>query len=120
MSFLNDIKKDRILHELSLNKKRENAFSKMTIFSNCFFVENIAHNLTHLEDSDALQIISNNVKEKYCYDLRHDEVLSIKDAYIRAVNSYMVNVLIVNENTIIYVGDCSYGASEKYILKKRS
>ena len=48
----------------------------------------------------------------------YGEIVSVKDAYARAVHSYMLNILIVDENTVIYIGECSYGASEKYILKK--
>ena len=90
-NFLNEAKRERILFELQSKKKRENAFSKIK------------------------QIVGNSS----CYDLLYDEIIQLKDAYIRAINSYMADVLIVDENTIIYIGECELGASPKYILKTR-
>ena len=116
--FLNDTKRERILYELQSKKKKEMALSKMTDFSGCFNVKDIAVDLSRLEVKEAVERIEVSNQSKLCFDLVYAEIVPVKDAYIRAVNSYMVDVLIVDENTIIYIGECSYGASEKYILKK--
>ena len=117
--FLNDTKRERILFELQSKKKRENAFSKLTVFSECFENNHIFCDLTRLEETEALQKIKQTVGNISCFDLVYDEFVPLSDAYIRAVNSYMVDVLIVNETTIIYIGECELGASPKYILKTR-
>ena len=117
-NFLNEAKRERILFELQSKKKRENAFSKMTVFSECFNENHIFCDLSHLEDSSALEKIMQTLGNIACFDLARDEIAPVSDAYIRAVNSYTVDVLIVDENTIIYIGECGFGASPKYILKK--
>jgi hypothetical protein len=64
--------------------------------------------------------IENNevVFDKECFDVANRERNLLKSAYLKAVNSYMCNVLVVDEHTIIYIGEVLYGASEKYILRK--
>ncbi len=116
--FLDDAKRERILFELQSKKKRENAFSKITVFSECFDEGQIFCDLSHFTDTDAIEKLNQLFKNISCYDLVYNEIVSLNLAYTRAVNSYMVDVLIVDENTIIYVGECEYGASPKYILKK--
>jgi len=117
-NFLNETKRERILFELQSKKKKENAFSKFTVFSECFHEKQIFCDLSRLEDPAALKKINQMFGDTSCYDLLYDEVTTLSNAYIRAVNSYLVNVLIIDENTMIYVGECELGASSKYILKK--
>ena len=118
-NFLNEAKRERILFELQSKKKRENAFSKITVFSECFNDNHIFCDLSHVENEVAFSKIKQIVGNSSCYDLRYEEINQLKDAYIRAINSYMADVLIVDENTIIYIGECELGASPKYILKTR-
>ncbi len=116
--FLKDAKKERIIFELQSKKKRKNAFSKITVFSECFNDSHIFCDLSHLTDISALEKLNQMFGNISCYDLAYDNITTLSDAYIRAVNSYMVDVLIIDENTIVYVGECEFGASYKYILKK--
>lgn len=74
--------------------------------------------LSHVENEVAFSKIKQIVGNSSCYDLLYDEIISLKDAYIRAVKSYMVDVLIVDEHTLVYIGECELGASPKIILKK--
>ena len=117
-NFINETKRERILYELQSEKKRETAFSKMTEFAKCFNEKDIVVNLSHLQDDLAVQTIEKTIAQKECFDLAYGKMERIKDAYQRAVNSYCLDVLIVDERTVIYVGECEYGASEKYILQK--
>ena len=87
-------------------------------FSDCFNDKHIFCDLSHLTDSDAIERLKQLFGNISCYDLVYDCLASLSDAYIRAVNSYMVDILIIDENSIIYIGECEHGASSKYILKK--
>ena len=116
--FLNDIKRERILFELQSKTKKEIAFSKITAFSECFNDNYIFYDLSHLTDISALEKLKQMFGNISCYDLAYDNIAPLSDVYIRAVNSYMVDVLIIDENTVIYIGECEFGASHKYILKK--
>ena len=117
-TFINKKKRERILFELQSNKKRETAFSKMSTFSACFDKENISIDLSHLEFENATKIIETSVRATNCFDLLYNEVCPISKAYERAVSSCMFNALIIDEQTIVYIGEVEFGASKKYILKK--
>ena len=117
-SFIQKEKRERILYELKSTKKRETAFSKMSNFSECFDKKNISIDLSHLEVENAIKIIKNSVNSKNCFDLVYNEVCSISKAYECAVSSCMFNALIIDEQTIVYIGEVEFGSSEKYILKK--
>jgi len=116
--FLNKLKTDRIICELNSKSKRQSAFSKIADFKNTFDKSCVFTELSHLEYDKAIKLIEKCAGKIECYDLAYDEIVPIETAYQRAVDSYMPNVLIVSENTIIYIGECEFGASEKYILKK--
>ncbi len=117
-AFIQKEKRERILFELKSIKKRETAFSKMSNFSKCFNEKNISINLSHLEVENAIKIIKDSVSSTNCFDLAYNEVCPISKAYERAVASYMFNALIIDEQTIVYIGEVEFGASKKYILKK--
>lgn len=117
-TFIQKEKRERILFELKSTKKRETAFSKLSNFSEFFHEKNISIDLSHLEVESAIKIINNSVSNTNCFDLVYNEICSISKAYERAVSSYMFNALIIDEQTIIYIGEVEFGASEKYILKK--
>ena len=106
------------MFELQSKKKRENAFSKMSVFSECFNDNHIFCDLSYVENEAAFSKIKQIAGNSSCYDLLYDEIISLRDAYIRAVNSYMVDVLILDEHTVVYIGECELGASSKFILKK--
>ncbi len=117
-TFIQKLKRERILFELKSTKKRETAFSKMSNFSTCFNKKDISIDLSHLEVENAIETIKNVVCTTNCFDLVYNEVCSISKAYQRAVHSLMFNVLIIDEHTAIYIGEWEYGASEKYILTR--
>ncbi len=116
--FLNKSKRDRIIYELKSKTKQQSAFLKIADFENAFDKNCVIMDLSHFEDDKAIKNIEKYVDKTDCYDLLQDEITSIEKAYQRAVNSYMPNVLIVSEKSVIYIGECEIGASEKYILKK--
>ena len=117
-AFINKTKRERILFELQSEKKREMAFSKLSNFSECFNEKDVSVDLSHLEEEKAIKIIERTIGAKDCFDLVYNEICPITKAYQRAVASYMFNALIVDEYTVIYIGECEYGASKKYILRK--
>ena len=111
-------KRERIIFQLTSKKKRDNAFDKMTAFQDCFNSKYIYLDISHYEDDDAIMAIEKATASKNCFSLELNEILSIKNAYKRAVNSSMLDILIIDENTIVYIGEYEYGASEKHILGK--
>ena len=117
-NFIVKSKRERLIYELQSEKKRENAFSKMTNFLDCFHSKDIIVDLTHFQDDIAIKRIEEVVSNKECFDIVNGERNLLKSAYLRAVNSYTCNVLVVDEHTIIYIGECEIGASEKYVLRK--
>ena len=117
-TFIQKEKRERILFELKSTKKRETAFSKLSNFSEFFNEKNISIDLSHLEVESAIKIINNSVSNTNCFDLAYNEICSISKAYERAVSSYMFNALIIDEQTIVYIGEVEFGSSEKYILKR--
>ena len=102
-NFIKDIYKERILFELSFNKpnKREKAFTKLLDYKEYFNsgIEKI--DLTHLMDEEILKVI--NAKE--CYSLKYDKKLELEKAVINTLNSYMLDILIIDEKNIIYIGE---------------
>ena len=117
-TFIQKLKRERILFELQSTTKREIAFSKMSNFSVCFNEKDISIDLSHLEVESAIKTIKNSVSSTNCFDLVYNEVCPISKAYARAVSSCMFNALIIDEQTIVYIGEVAFGASEKYILKR--
>lgn len=117
-AFIQKEKRERILWELNSPNKRETAFSKMSNFSSHFLTKYISMDVSHLETETAIERITSSTTHNNCFDLVHNEVCSISKAYKRAVSSYMFNILIIDEQTIIYIGEVEYGASQKYLLKK--
>ena len=117
-NFIVKSKRERLIYELQSEKKRENAFSKMNNFLDCFHSKDIIVDLTRFQDDIAIKRIEEVVSDKECFDVANRERNLLKSAYLKAVNSYMCNVLVVDEHTIIYIGESEIGASEKYILRK--
>ena len=117
-TFIQKVKRERIVFELKSTKKRETAFSKMSNFSQYFNTKDISIDLSHLEVENAIKIIQRSASSTNCFDLAYNEVCSICKAYERAVSSCMFNALIIDEQTIVYIGEVEFGSSEKYILKR--
>ena len=117
--FITKNKAERIIYELNSKNKKEDAFTKLNDFELFFNLKNNIVDLTHLTDDEALKIISNIISEKYCLNLRSGNVEKIIDAYINSVNSYMCNILLINETTLIYIGEVEIGSSTKYIVRNK-
>ena len=115
-SFLDNSKAKRIIYELSSSKKRNDAFSKLTNFGVSFKGTLQRVDLTHLQDPEAITEIRKITKIKECFNLEKNQIEDLESAYIDSVNSYMCNVLVVDANTVVYIGECYFGASDKYIL----
>lgn len=109
-------KRDRILFELESEKKRQKAFSKMSDFDFWFPRELISADLSRNTDDEARDALLALFGDTDAFDLVTMRVEKLLPAFQRAVGSYMNDVLIVNENNVIYVGEVEYGPSEKFVL----
>ena len=122
-NFIKDIYKERILFELSSNKsnKREKAFTKLLDYKEYFNSDIEKIDLTHLMDEEILKVINAKYNLKECYSLKYNKELQLEKAVINTINSQMLDILIIDEKNIIYigeVGDHNEGGMEsiKFIL----
>lgn len=106
-NFIKDIYKERILFELSSNKpnKREKAFTKLLDYKEYFNSDIEKIDLTHLMDEEILKVINAKYNAKECYSLKYDKKLQLEKAVINTINSYMLDILIIDEKNIIYIGE---------------
>ena len=106
-NFIKDIYKERILFELSSNKpnKREKAFTKLLDYKEYFNSDIEKIDLTHLMDEDILKVINAKYNLKECYSLKYNKKLQLEKAVINTINSYMLDILIIDEENIIYIGE---------------
>ena len=106
-NFIKDIYKERILFELSSNKpnKREKAFTKLLDYKEYFNSDIEKIDLTHLMDEEILKVIHTKYNAKECYSLKYDKKLQLEKAVINTLNSYMLDILIIDEKNIIYIGE---------------
>lgn len=106
-NFIQDIYKERILFELSSNKpnKREKAFTKLLDYKEYFNSDIEKIDLTHLMDEEILKVINVKYNAKECYSLKYDKKLQLEKAVINTLNSYMLDILIIDEKNIIYIGE---------------
>ena len=79
-NFIVKSKRERLIYELQSEKKRENAFSKMTNFLDCFNSEDIIVDLTHFQDDIAIKRIEEVVSNKECFDILNGERNLLKSA----------------------------------------
>lgn len=106
-NFINDIYKERILFELSSNKpnKREKAFTKLLDYKEYFNSDIEKIDLIHLMDEEILKVIHTKYNAKECYSLKYDKKLQLEKAVINTLNSYMLDILIIDDKNIIYIGE---------------
>ena len=106
-NFIKDIYKERILFELSSNKpnKREKAFTKLLDYKEYFNSDIEKIDLTHLMDEEILKVINAKYNLKECYSLKYDKKLQLEKAAINTLKSYMLDILIIDEKNIIYIGE---------------
>lgn len=124
-SFVNKSLQDRILFELfSKNEiKRRKGLYKLTNYMQSINMKYVVEDISNLEDSEAIKIIKRQIQEDKGYSLVCKKNKPIEEAYISGVNSCMVEVIVINENTAIYIGELysnydAKTASKKLILKK--
>lgn len=106
-NFIKDIYKERILFELSSHNpiKREKAFTKLLDYKEYFNSDIEKIDLTHLMDEEILKVINAKYNAKECYSLKYDKKFKLEKAVINTLNSYMLDVLIIDEKNIIYIGE---------------
>lgn len=115
--FLKKEKADRIVFELRSKKKRSDAFSKLTRFDNYFRSDLITVDFSKKTDDDVVALLNKEFEQKKCFNLEDNQEEDLTSAVLKAINSYMCNVLIIDESCIVYIGEAEYGPSSKYILR---
>lgn|SRR5690554_20215 len=116
----------RLIFELlsSKEEKRNRAFYKLShVYQECLNIKYIDEDISHLEIDEAIEIIKKKIKEEMGYSIALRELRLIEEAYSSGVYSGMVDVIVINENVAIYIGEIyanidGKNASPKYILKK--
>ena len=106
-NFIRDIYKERILFELSSNKpnKREKVFTKLLDYKEYFNSDIEKIDLTHLMDEEILKVINAKYNLKECYSLKYNKKSQLEKAVINTINSQMLDILIIDEKNIIYIGE---------------
>lgn len=106
-NFIKDIYKERILFELCSNKpnKREKAFTKLLDYKEYFNSDIEKIDLTHLMDEEILKVIHAKYNAKECYSLKYNKKSQLEKAVINTINSQMLDILIIDEKNIIYIGE---------------
>ena len=110
-NFLNNFIKPQycewLLYELKSNKtnKRDKAFTKLLDY-NEYFLENLSKiDLTHKSDQEIISIIKNQVKLENGYSLKWQANKNLINAVIDAINSYSLDIILVDEKLIVYIGE---------------
>ena len=106
-NFIKNIYKERILFELSSNKpnKREKVFTKLLDYKEYFNSDIEKIDLTHLMDEEILKVINAKYNLKECYSLKYNKKSQLEKAVINTINSQMLDILIIDEKNIIYIGE---------------
>ena len=106
-NFIKDIYKERILFELSSSKpnKKEKAFTKLLDYKEYFNSDIEKIDLTHLMDEEILKVINAKYNLKECYSLKYNKKSQLEKAVINTINSQMLDILIIDEKNIIYIGE---------------
>lgn len=115
--FLKKEKADRIVFELRSKKKRSDAFSKLTQFDNYFRSDLITVDFSKKSDDEVVALLNKEFEQKKCFNLKDNQEEDLTSTVLKTINSYICNVLIIDESCIIYLGEAEYGPSSKYILR---
>jgi len=124
-NFIKPQYRERLLYELKSSKKnkRDKAFTKLLDY-NEFFLENLSKiDLTHISDQEIISIIKNQVKLENGYSLKSHANKNLINAVIDAINSYSLDIILVNEKLIVYIGEVYHNndgsnASAKFLFYK--
>ena len=115
--FLKKEKADRIVFEFRSKKKRSDTFSKLTQFDNYFRSDLITADFSKKTDDEVVALLNKEFEQKKCFNLEDNQEEDLTSAVLKAIHSYMCNILIIDESCIIYIGEVEYGSSNKYILR---
>lgn len=110
-NFLNNFIKpqyrERLLYELKSSKtnKRDKAFTKLLDY-NEYFSENLSKiDLSHKSEQEIINVIKNQVKLENGYSLKYQANRKLIKAIIDAINSYSLDIILVDEKLIVYIGE---------------
>ncbi len=56
-------------------------------------------------DEEILKVINAKYNAKECYSLKYNKKLQLEKAVVNTINSYMLDILIIDEKNIIYIGE---------------
>ncbi len=124
-NFIKPQYRERLLYELKSIKtnKREKAFIKLLDY-NEFFLETLSKiDLSHKTDQEIIRVLKTYVKLENGYSLKWQTNKDIIKAVINAINSYSLDIILVDENMMIYIGEIYHNndgtnASAKFLFYK--
>jgi len=106
-NFIKEKYQERILFELTLYKpnKKDKAFTKLLDYKEYFKNEIKKYYLTHKTAEEIIKIINSKFDTNECYSLKYERKYNLNKAIINAINSYMLDILIIDDKNIIYIGE---------------
>ena len=124
-NFIKPQYRERLLYELKSIKtnKREKAFIKLLDY-NEFFLETLSKiDLSHKTDQEIIRVLKTYVKLENGYNLKWQTNKDLIKAVINAINSYSLDIILVDENMMIYIGEVYHNndgtnASAKFLFYK--
>ena len=124
-NFIKQQYRERILYELKSNKvnKKEKAFTKLLDYNENFLPTLSKLDLSHQNDEEIISILNAKVKSDNGYSLKWQVNKYLVRSVIDAINSYSLDIILVDENMIVYIGEVyhnkdSSNASAKFLLYK--
>ena len=124
-NFIKPQYRERLLYELKSIKtnKREKAFIKLLDY-NEYFLETLSKiDLSHKTDQEIIRILKTDVKLDNGYSLKWQTNKDLIKTVINAINSYSLDIILVDENMMIYLGEVYHNndgtnASAKFLFYK--
>ena len=124
-NFIKPQYRERLLYELKSIKtnKREKAFIKLLDY-NEYFLETLSKiDLSHKTDQEIIRILKTDVKLDNGYSLKWQTNKDLIKTVIDAINSYSPDIILVDENIMIYLGEVYHNndgsnASAKFLFYK--
>ena len=124
-NFIKPQYRERLLYELKSIKtnKREKAFIKLLDY-NEFFLETLSKiHLSHKTVQEIIRVLKTYVKLENGYSLKWQTNKDLIKAVINAINSYSLDIILVDENMMIYIGEVYHNndgtnASAKFLFYK--
>lgn len=106
-NFIEQQYRERILYELQSNKvnKKEKAFTKLLDYNEYFLPTLIKLDLSHKTDEEIISILNAKVKSDNGYSLKWQVNKNLVRSVIDAINSYSLDIILVDENMIVYIGE---------------